>query len=358
MRIFIILLCSLLFFSCEKSNKGNGMQQVLPLENVTSEDIKNTDIFDVVSCIPLETRLECMLTDISKIEYFQDKYYILDRNVHKAVLVFNEHGTFLRKIGVYGHGHGEYATISDFTIDKEGKRVVILSAPSVVYVYDLNGNFQQSKELSKSTIWNIVNCSEGFIASTNHLTYTEGDDAFLLYGFDKEFNVRYKWEHVFDHQMYSPLLVSSVLQNVSDKTFYFDCYLHRCYEIGRMADGIVKRYQLAFSEPMPASCFELPDKFMDNQLKYDFLMEALICGDKMFVVYIHKGRQYVAVLELDGKVFVNGTYSELIPKVFNGCRNEILYPVTSEEFLSSWKDKLGNDIKPEDNSLILKLVIR
>ena len=98
---------------------------VLDLTETGTDTLGFCDVFDVVGVVPLETKDECLLGYVSKVEVVDGNYYVLDGQ-RKAVFVFDGQGTFLRRIGIVGHGHGEYERASDFTVDRDRGRVVIL----------------------------------------------------------------------------------------------------------------------------------------------------------------------------------------------------------------------------------------
>ena len=165
---------------------------VLDLTETGTDTLGFCDVFDVVGVVPLETKDECLLGYVSKVEVVDGNYYVLDGQ-RKAVFVFDGQGTFLRRIGIVGHGHGEYERASDFTVDRDRGRVVILCGPREVYMYDLQGRFVGKKDVSPWLVWKIASCPEGFVGSTEDATYSEGEMAFLFYAFDPEFHARGKW---------------------------------------------------------------------------------------------------------------------------------------------------------------------
>lgn len=138
--------------------------------------------------ICLETTDESLLARVSKVVSYKNEYYLLDRS-QKRLYVFDGNGRYMRCIGAVGAGPGEYVHLSDFTIDEENGRVAILDAPSNIYLYDLQGNFLESKKLDKSMFRSIMSNKDGFVCTTNYSAYTEGDDAYLIYRFDKDFNL-------------------------------------------------------------------------------------------------------------------------------------------------------------------------
>ena len=96
-----------LCLSCTRMRDGQeGV--VLDLTETGTDTLGFCDVFDVVGVVPLETTDECLLGYVSKVEVVDGNYYVLDGQ-RKAVFVFDGQGTFLRRIGIVGHGHGEYA---------------------------------------------------------------------------------------------------------------------------------------------------------------------------------------------------------------------------------------------------------
>ena len=119
-----------LCLSCTRMRDGQeGV--VLDLTETGTDTLGFCDVFDVVGVVPLETKDECLLGYVSKVEVVDGNYYVLDGQ-RKAVFVFDGQGTFLRRIGIVGHGHGEYERASDFTVDRDRGRVVILCGPRCI----------------------------------------------------------------------------------------------------------------------------------------------------------------------------------------------------------------------------------
>ena len=106
---------------------------MLDLTETGTDTLGFCDVFEVVGVVPLETKDECLLGYVSKVEVVDGNYYVLDGQ-RKAVFVFDGQGTFLRRIGIVGHGHGEYERASDFTVDRDRRRGHSLRLPGGVYV--------------------------------------------------------------------------------------------------------------------------------------------------------------------------------------------------------------------------------
>lgn len=359
--MLLLFTCVFVLFTSCKTDKKEQSECIVSLKETIKEEIDVANCFDLVDWLPLETGKDCLLGYVNKIEAFNGDYYILDVSQRHNITVFDSQGKYLRSIGVMGHGHGEYPSISDFTIDRERGRVVVLSGPSKVFVYDLNGAFLYDKEICESLLWNIVGYKGGFICSSNHYTYTEGEHAYLLYRFNESFDMLDKQVNVLPEQMYFPMPVSSLLQRLDGYVYYVDCYTNRLYKIGEQpGDMTVMRLEL--KHPMPYECYTSQDKFMENQQTYDFLTDVYVGSNGIIVSYIQDLKPQLAIVGLDGKVLANGMNSTHVSRMFSGENGEILCPVSAEEYLQSYQSHcslpVSDSVSAGNNYLIAKLKLR
>jgi hypothetical protein len=118
--VIILFLCA----ACkEKIETGAGLFHTsnskvitIDVENVSSEIIKVDDILDSVKFTALETADDCLIDNIDKIIYHDNKYYVLDCRKTRSLLCFDTDGRFVRKFGSVGQGPGEYVEPTDFMI--------------------------------------------------------------------------------------------------------------------------------------------------------------------------------------------------------------------------------------------------
>jgi len=274
------------------------------------------------------------------------------------VLVFDNTGRFLYKIGNLGHGHGEYVSVEYFTIDKEGRRVILLSGNSTIYEYDLSGKFKKMKELDKSLLWSIASNPQGFLLSSNHLTYTSGENAFLFYFFDKEFHLKKKFFHVLPKQMYAP---SSILNNLSisqDKFVYNDMYTHKVYLFDE-STNIEASFNFNFKNPMPTDMFCDTEIFIAEQFENDYLLDVVILHDKIISFYRQDNGSCVVGIDKNGKILRNCKYLGFLPS-FLGAEDDCIYSAFSAYELQQAIDcgmltNSPDSINPEDNVYLVKL---
>lgn len=359
--IFSILL--LLLFSCTSRDKSK-IEEIyrIELDDVQETTLTYSDIIDIQEWIVLDSLNECTIGDVAKIEEFNKEYYVLDKTIQKCVLVFDEHGKYLRRIGRIGQGPGEYAQIYDFTVNRRIGCVAVLSGLSKVYVYDLKGEFRVTKQVSESLLWNIASNDCGYLMSSNHHTYTEGENAYLLYAFDSDFKFKGKWVQVLTEQMPTLPLLSSALQVVGSEVYYCDVFTNSIYSYMCDADSVAEKYDILFPAPVPDNVFADVMDFMGKQREYDFINEAVVNEKNILLCYARQGKYNLVIIDSDGTILKSGRYSGHFPKMFHGNDKEFLSPVSADEYLSYW-EKLpvihyNGIVSPESNFLILKWIMK
>lgn len=355
-HIFVVML----FTACSGTNINEKQIDTVEIDITQNEDnpILFDELFQIESMIPLESNPKCLITKIKRVIFYNDCYYILDKKKNKCVLVFDNSGRFLCKIGNVGHGHGEYVSVEDFTIDKEGERVIILSENSTIYEYDMSGNFKEMKELDKSLLWSIASNPQGFLLSSNHLTYTSGENAFLFYFFDKEFHLEKKFFPVLPMQMYAP---SSILNNIcisQDRFVYNDMYTHKSY-IFDESTNIEVSYDFKLKNPMPIEMFCDTEIFIAEQFEHDYLLDVVVLHDKIISFYRQDNESYVVEFDNKGKILQNSKYLGILP-IFLGSDGDCIFSALSAYELLQIKDSgmltdSSISIDPDDNLYIIKL---
>lgn len=167
MKKFILfcILCSVLH-GCKESAEEQGC----PVIYADIEKIDKVSFFDIFSraeIIPLETNDSSLIKYIYKVVYDNNRYYVFDY-MQAEILTFDEAGKFLFKISDRGQGPEEYLNISDFDIDKQNDRIVVLDPiNNAMFEYDLSGNFITRYKLPR-----ITNAYKSFIyLNTDTLVY-------------------------------------------------------------------------------------------------------------------------------------------------------------------------------------------
>ena len=352
------LIMMLAFVSCGERKPASNAILRLDLSQSTSDTLNVLDKMYPLEVIVLETTDESLLGSVDKLIEANGNYYVLD-HVRKCVLVFEGTGKFLHRVGRVGQGPGEYSTLSDFIVDEHTGCLYLLTNSSTVYAYDNGGNFLWKRKISNSMLWYIGSSEEGYVCSTNHLTYTSGEDSFLLYRFDKDFQEEDRSVRVYDKQIYNPPLISSPFQKWNGASYYMDTFFNVVYSLSDAQ--VVPFCQFMFSSPMPAEYIADSNLFNENQFRYDFIIEAFFSERFLWVSYIHNGEHYTAIFDIMGdKVVANGKTRGIMPKVYQSSES-LLSPIGADLYLNYWthlNEMLKQPVSVEDNHVILRWKIK
>lgn len=141
-KIFILFLCLILVSCSKKGNKEIKIQDI-----TTSKEVERkikaaqslNDLLEVKKIIKLETNKESLLGIIEDVIYRPEENLIIisDPEGAKGVFMFDADGNFIRRVGRYGNGPGEYQVIK--SIGYCNKQIIIYSNPFKLIIYSLDG---------------------------------------------------------------------------------------------------------------------------------------------------------------------------------------------------------------------------
>ncbi|TSA36125.1 MAG: 6-bladed beta-propeller, partial [Porphyromonadaceae bacterium] len=141
----IIILFSL--SSCGNKN-ANSYPEIIKV-NVNDNE-RFVLKFEIKNVIPLETNDSCLIGDITKLDCFNNKFYILDKHQKKSLMVFDKNGHFIKQTQ-FGKGPGEVIAPAAFTINKQDSVVILydgLLSANLSFDLDLNYlNIQRRQNL-------------------------------------------------------------------------------------------------------------------------------------------------------------------------------------------------------------------
>lgn len=319
----LVFMLACIALSCSETVL-NQQNVLLPLKESSTEKASCKDFFTPVEVIPLKETSGFSIGAVKKIEYFNKEYFVLCNNNKYDLIVFNDSGDIVREIGHWGNGRGEHGQIQDFCVDRKNQRVIVLCANSLIMTYTLSGEYVSKKELSKSVLWNIESIDGYVLCTTNHRTFTEGEDAFLFYIFDENFNLVDKHTNVLPNYMAMFSLLTSPLKTQNNHYVYSDFYMHRIYVLDSKGE-ILQTYVYDKEKLMPSEFFKEYGLFTENQFKYDFVLDNIVMDSTIVSVYKSKNQVRMAINRNDGKVLRDFSIKGPVPK---------LYAVDGHDFLS------------------------
>lgn len=332
-KLFCIIIFVATLFSCSET-VVNGQYTMLPLSNTNHTKIDCKNCFSPVEVTPLTETTNIHYRAIKKVESFNNNNYILCNNSKNILVVVNHEGKVVREIGRWGNGHGEHGQINDFCIDRKNKRVLMLCANSRILLYSLSGKFLSEKNLSPSVFGNIACIDGNILCTTNHQTFTDGEQAYLFYVFDGKFNLLNKHTNVLPDYMGMFSLLTSPLKVLNDTFIYSDFYTHRIYVLDKKGE-VQQTYTYNENHLMPSKLFKDYNLFTENQFKYDFILDNIVMNDTILTIYKHNRQIRLCLNRRTGEEIMDFPIMGTIPKLYITDGKSILSVNTIEELEKS-----------------------
>jgi hypothetical protein len=144
MKFLPVLLCLLLLIVNSSSSlipvKGKGETIRINLDSSTVPFW--TDLVEIVETVKLELTEKSIISGIYKVEFANNRFYVLDKQKANALFVYDRKGKFIQRIGRDGKGPGEHLRIEDFNINYDNKNIEILDIDlKKIMCFDFNGKF-------------------------------------------------------------------------------------------------------------------------------------------------------------------------------------------------------------------------
>ncbi|MDR2406810.1 MAG: 6-bladed beta-propeller [Bacteroidales bacterium] len=146
MKINIISVIAFLIIlvSCKHERQEEVKNRTIDSKSIIDSVFNLSKLGCFSNFIPLETNDNSIISGINKIYFVDNHIYILDRDGGKGVFIFDRNGKFIRQIGRTGGGSGEYASIDDFTIDKNNLTIYLLTNRKNILLYNIDGKYIRS----------------------------------------------------------------------------------------------------------------------------------------------------------------------------------------------------------------------
>lgn len=223
-----------------------------PLDVDNEADIvRYSNLVDTnVRVIKLETTPQSLIGRINKIVVQGEYIFVADTELSKALFIFDRKGKFLGKVGDRGEGPTEYYDISDFTIDVDQGKIILLDLTGrKLNFYTLEGRFLHSKSIPflfsgieslGSTTWALA--SQG--AYNGHMPDIDG---YSLIVCDTNFNIQSMYFPSDPKQRNFSYYNPRQMRKFGEHVFYYPRYSNAVYEVN-VDGGLMKKYCLLFKQ--------------------------------------------------------------------------------------------------------------
>ena len=359
---------------------------------VSEEDVEYNPLNDSVvkmktRYLPLETKEECLIGSIHKLESDDSSIFIFDRNNGSALRFSQKDGSFLCRYGTQGRGPGEYVTLAEMSINKQKKEVCLIDFDLYKLMYfNYDGVLLReeplyygfsSMEFFENTMILHTHHSDNIMApsiNNNRLVLAQLDQTPLYVGFSfpKSLNQFSQGErHCFitckDEVYYNHVLSDTIWQIKENGT----CEARYVFKFpGRDNLFDEKDFQTITNEEYEQKTKDVP-YYRDNIIITENFIRAgiyqatqlLYCISTGHYIYGYPGHTFfgrVDPLQLD--FTLNGTSFirvmqpfEIIKKHmdFKGYVNDLQYQYYWDKLLTEEERQLIKKMTPEDNPILV-----
>jgi len=171
-KYILIALFAYITVSC--SNNNESAAQLYDTETITVDIRKSSkSIVDFsfmldtteFEIIPLETTDECLIANVSKLFFKNNKVVVYDE-LQQGAFIFNKDGSFYSKIRNIGNGTGEYpAGINDIFASEHF--IYVLDPPFGIMQYDFDGKFIKKLDMQNKWGYNMLTVDDKTLMIVN-----------------------------------------------------------------------------------------------------------------------------------------------------------------------------------------------
>lgn len=168
-----------------------------------------------------------LIGNITKLQIFEDRIYVLDRFSAKKVFIFDRQGKLLKVIDDQGGGPKEYIHLGDMHINEDTRELIIADVTGKYVHYNLNGEWLRSTSVISESYYDYPmgqDSAFNFMVYDYSLVLSKGSEvlkkAFPVYPIQRQVAVRDPFAKTgLGELLYIPLCCDTVYQLNRDLTY-------------------------------------------------------------------------------------------------------------------------------------------
>lgn len=130
---------------CKKAGINDEVRHLGKFENA----VEASELADTIMMIPLSEEGSYMLGGIDQMQFYDDRWYVLDSDKRNAFFVFDRRGAGMSFFDKQGRGPGEYLVINNFDINPESGDILLLCGPPKIIILDNGLQYKSEIDLDK-----------------------------------------------------------------------------------------------------------------------------------------------------------------------------------------------------------------
>jgi hypothetical protein len=155
-KYFIIGLIIVFLIGCNRQKSVEQNRDYITVSVNPKKALKSinmSEIFSEIEYIPLENVDKHMIGWVHRLIAYKNRFYIFDEST-QSVFCFQQDGKFLFELNRKGTGPGEYVKLMNIGIDHDNDHLLLCCGKiKRMHVYDLEGNYINSKSYESENIW-------------------------------------------------------------------------------------------------------------------------------------------------------------------------------------------------------------
>lgn len=262
-------------YSCEKKKTQDEKVIHFDLEQEVL-NIHSTSLIKDCKIIPLETNDSVLIGSIDKVIVDQDKLYVGDFSKTHSVYVFDLQGNFQQKISRQGRGPEEYLSLYDMFIDPHTGELNLLSRiDRKLLAFDKNDvSYHKTQKLPK-TFMELIPSQNGYVGFSAN--YSEDrNDPYNLWLLDKDFqiyNKEFSIQTTWESRWSSSVTVFSSFQ---DTVYYIPAI--RDFSVYKLdGDRFTLEYSINFGKNQIPAFNMSYDEYLEYSRKHPEYVTRLDC---------------------------------------------------------------------------------
>ncbi|MDR2425382.1 MAG: 6-bladed beta-propeller [Prevotellaceae bacterium] len=294
---FALAFALLLSISC---SHGTTKHNLIPIYIEPDKVMEAYDIAGDVETewdiVPLETTDDCLISQISRVIFQNEMYYILDNT--SMIYLFNSSGKYLRKLDRKGQGPGEYLSI--FSFDVIGNEVWVSDVNRRrLLIYDSLFNFIGEVNNLNIAICDMNHAGQNVYVASNWFESQPKNCQLARYSIPNKQITSLLDVGTLEKNFYAVNKIKQIVKHGDSCLFFQSC----CDTLFQIRDNtLIPKYKFSFSEryqDIPRTMKQIKDDDID-----------MIRG----IQNIEKTRNSIIFNYADRSVIVSAVYSELTGK--------------------------------------------
>lgn len=331
--------------ACSNRDQLNNFSSI-DASKIEEEGKLISDFSDSTHIIQLETKKSSLLSWITNVKIFKNKFYIADIN---KILIFDLNGNFLSSLGSKGDGPGEHGTIYSMAFD-EDSGIFYVASENKLIAFDSNNKFLKEKKFSFLLQYIEIINGEVILISDNLSNNPEGGftESTILYKLNENFEVQKEIKLLsknINKKMIGGFPIKQYISKIDDSVFiYKPVFTTENFNRDTLFlfqnDEIIPsiRLKLGFSTKLDEYGFKTSSIFNINKSNGYITSEYTLDHEKMFLLYDIKNNK---CHNMKGGI-IDKLGDTIVLRPLNPKKN-IFYYIKQENF-SSTKNEENNPL--------------